>query len=228
MATTLTVTCPECKKQFKAPADLVGKKIRCKGCEAIFTVKSAPAVKPTSKAKPAAPTEPPPIALRQEEEDDDNPYGVDKLDNVPRCPYCTYEMEEGAIICLNCGYNVHTREHFRTKKVYETTAMDYFLWWLPAFGCILAILLMVGYCVFHHYALPGILIKNWDKVYADKKEDRGDTISAEETPWYAFIFRPEIEVWLAVGALFGSWKAGRFAYKRLVQDNQPPEIEKRT
>src|SRR5262249_55539433 len=147
---------------------------RCKGCDAIFTVKSSPAVKPASRAKPAAPAEPPPIALRRDEEDDDNPYSVDKLDDVLRCPYCTEEMEEGAIICLSCGYNTQTREHFKTKKVYETTGMDYFVWWLPGIACILAILLMLGYCAFHHFALPGIAISNWDKVYEQKKGDRGE------------------------------------------------------
>ena len=40
MATTVTVTCPECKKQLKAPPEIVGKKIRCKGCEHIFVAKA--------------------------------------------------------------------------------------------------------------------------------------------------------------------------------------------
>src|SRR5262245_1003468 len=54
MATTITVTCPECQKQIKAPPEIVGKKIRCKGCEHTFIAKAdSSAIKPAGAIKPA-------------------------------------------------------------------------------------------------------------------------------------------------------------------------------
>ena len=62
MATTIVISCPECDKQIKAPAELEGKKIRCKGCGHTFVVRASaaagdgdgPAAKPAKK-KPAPP-----------------------------------------------------------------------------------------------------------------------------------------------------------------------------
>ena len=36
MPASITIVCPECDKEMKAPADVAGKKIRCKGCGAMF------------------------------------------------------------------------------------------------------------------------------------------------------------------------------------------------
>jgi DNA-directed RNA polymerase subunit M/transcription elongation factor TFIIS len=231
MADPIVVSCPECKKQLKLRADLQGKKIRCKNCEAVFTVKTT-AVKPASRSKPAPAPEPElPVPLKKEEEEGDNPYDLTFESSVPRCPFCIHEMEPGAIICLNCGYNTATRERVPTKAVYESTGLDYFIWWLPAIACILAILLMIGYCVFHHFALPDMAIDNWEQVYNDPNKGDGSrsrTARHDDTPGWALIFHPALEVWLVVISLVLSWKCGKFAYKRLVKEPHPPEIEKRT
>src|SRR5437762_3454300 len=36
MPATITVICPECDKEMKAPAEAEGKKIKCKGCGKTF------------------------------------------------------------------------------------------------------------------------------------------------------------------------------------------------
>src|SRR5262249_59779563 len=63
MAETITIICPECEKSIKAPAEVVGKKIRCKGCGETFTarapkespkgIKTAKDAKAKDKDKPA-------------------------------------------------------------------------------------------------------------------------------------------------------------------------------
>src|SRR5262249_58790034 len=122
MAATITISCPDCKKQMKAPAHLEGKKVRCKECGATFAVKApaparaAPEPKPApakDKVKPAKgggkPAAPAKAAARRsvhDDPDDDNPnpYGVTDIDLAPRCPYCAHALDgEDAIICLNCG-----------------------------------------------------------------------------------------------------------------------------
>src|SRR5262245_36147539 len=122
--TTLTVTCPNCQKQIKAPAELQGKKIRCKACEQVFVVqpdrpvKANPAKpaaaakgKPPAQAAPPAPEAPLDVVpLADDDEDNPNPYGLTEETFAPRCPHCAYELESAdAKVCLNCGYNTATR-----------------------------------------------------------------------------------------------------------------------
>src|SRR5205085_4078975 len=97
---TMTISCPECDRQIKAPADAVGKKIRCKACEHVFVIKApakAPApikaTKPAKAEKPAkSATAPkpahPPKPTHYDEDDDRNPYGLAEADETLRCPQC--------------------------------------------------------------------------------------------------------------------------------------------
>src|SRR5205085_6093737 len=38
MAATIVVACPNCQKQLKGPAEIQGKKVRCKSCGHTFSV----------------------------------------------------------------------------------------------------------------------------------------------------------------------------------------------
>jgi DNA-directed RNA polymerase subunit RPC12/RpoP len=54
MSATLSYTCPECQTQLRGPAELQGKKGRCKHCGHVFVLKAPPAPKAAApKAKPA-------------------------------------------------------------------------------------------------------------------------------------------------------------------------------
>src|SRR5262245_52786911 len=129
----IVTSCPECKKQIRAPASALGKKIRCKACEHVFVVEAppkgkaapskAPPAKPGPPPKAVTPAKPPPKGAPPAKPSDDefdqdsNPYGVTTTELGHRCPQCAAEMPSpDAIICLNCGYNTETREQFRTKK----------------------------------------------------------------------------------------------------------------
>ena len=90
-----------------------------------------------------------PIAFKPEDEEDaknPNPYGVahDDLD-VPRCPFCAQELDPpDTKVCLNCGYNLLDRKRAESRTVYELTTGDYFMHWLPALLCILAIMIILS------------------------------------------------------------------------------------
>jgi hypothetical protein len=220
MATTIVLVCPECGKQVKAPDNVLGKKVRCKFCQAAF-VASQPGGKAPPAGKPAKPpagkgVKPPagkPAKSGKPKLDDDdedaNPYGVTTLDLVPRCPECANEMEsEDAVICLHCGYNTRTRIRAKTRKVEDTTVGDYILWLLPGAACVLAVLIIIGFDI-------------WYLMKID------DYINAENDSWYLAVWvSGGIKTWVVIMSLGLIWLAGKYAFKRLVLHFHPPEVER--
>jgi DNA-directed RNA polymerase subunit M/transcription elongation factor TFIIS len=213
MAEIITVICPECATKMKAPAQVEGKKAKCKKCGASFVARDAdrgraPA-KPAAKGgKPAKPAEPEPDLLDVKPADDDDegsdPYGVTETVLTSRCPQCANEMEPEDIICLHCGYNTRTREQTRTRKVVDQTFLDFFLWLLPGILCVL-------------FILAAII---WDIVYCLYADDwYGEA-------WYNFLASGAIKMWMVIITIFFMAAALRFAIKRLILHNKPPEIEK--
>jgi len=220
MAATISVACPECGKQIKAPADLEGKKIRCKDCGTVFALKAPPPVKAgKTEAKPAKkdgkaeakPAAKPPVkakakpkrSVHDDDDDNPNPYGVTDTDLGHRCPYCAQVMEgEDSVICLQCGYNTQTRMRTEMKKVFETTGMDWFLWLLPGILSILTILLLIGFDVLYFFKLP----------YAEA-----------ENEWYWMFAIYGIKLWVIIVTLFIMFFCARFAVKRLIFHPRPPE-----
>jgi hypothetical protein len=140
---------------------------------------------------------------------DRNPYGVTELDLTPRCPFCAKEMEsEEAIICVHCGYNTQTRSMGATKRTFANTGQDIFMWMLPAFGCILAILALAAGVIYLWTSLP----------------NPEDPKVKEE--WWKHFIEPA-KIWGSIAAGFMAFFAGMFAIKRLVIQPTPPEMEKK-
>ena len=96
MPPTITIACPECHKEMKAPITLAGKTIRCKDCGHSFVAGGGPA---PARGKPApakgkgtpgkgAPKGPPGGKAARgkpaDDEEDANPYGVTETDLAPR------------------------------------------------------------------------------------------------------------------------------------------------
>jgi len=128
-----------------------------------------------------------------------NPYGVTTLDLTPRRPHCAKEMEEGDIVCLNCGYNTQTRTHARTKHLKYITGKDWTLWLGPPIACAVAVLGLIGFCCWFEFAL------DWDD---DNAFHRG------------------VRIWVPVICAFPGYFATAFAVKRLLLHPRPPEVEK--
>jgi DNA-directed RNA polymerase subunit RPC12/RpoP len=182
MATTIKVTCPKCKKGFQAPDTVKGKKVRCKSCNEVFTVG----------------------AKQDEEWGVIASYAVGSLKDVPRCPFCAHDLEEEEqVICLNCGYNLLTRERHSTQVIHEVTGSDRFIWLLPGILCLLVALLFLTCVAFM-----------WVPI------DLGDV-------WKDWVQNTEFtKIYLSVICAFIIFYCGRFAVKRLVMHPQPPDREK--
>ena len=56
-------------------------------------------------------------------------------------------MEEGDVVCLHCGYNTQSRAHAHTKRVHHTTGGDWFKWLAPPILCAIAVLGLIGFCL---------------------------------------------------------------------------------
>lgn len=218
MAETVAIRCPECKQKMNAPPTVLGKRVKCKGCNATFVAEAvtdpvavpAKGTKPSpakSAAKPAAAKPAPSKPSRASNDDDDaNPYDVTHLDLTPRCPECANELEsEDAVVCLHCGYNTVTRQRKKKVRTYDVTGQDIFIWLLPGIGSALGV---IGLIVF-------------DLVYVMyAKEWFG-------TEWYAFLAHGSIQMWLCIISIFVMYPLARFAIKRLIFDYTPPEVERR-
>jgi hypothetical protein len=197
MASTITIICPECEKSLKAPPDVIGKKIRCKGCGHVFAARAPQGAKKGEKAPKKS------EGLLDESE---GAYGVTDVYLGARCPFCANAMEEGDVICLHCGYNTVTRQTARMRKVREVTGWDVFLWLLPGIGCALILLtLVIG-----------------DLLYITQvnQEDFGDA-------WYDFIGTKGMKIWISVIVIFFCWISGKFAVRRLIFNYWPPEVEEK-
>lgn len=163
MPATLDVSCPNCDKPLKVPAELEGKKVKCKGCEEVFVIKApkaktaAPSKKAPAAKKPAPetpkaeekPPEKPKSPFLDEDDDDDGqapkPMAVVKEDDAPRCPHCANELDPpDAIVCYICGYNNVTRVKSETKKVIEHDAAD---WATHLATPIIALIIVIGLIV---------------------------------------------------------------------------------
>ncbi len=232
MPATITISCPECGKQLKAPANVVGKKIRCKGCDEVFVAREAvdevdevedveeaeeaPKKKPAAKKAPAKKDDKKPAKKDEKKDGDDeaNPYGITHEDDSLRCPHCAAAMlSEEAIICVECGYNTQTREKGNTRKTIEPTGMEVFLWLLPGILHALLVICIITWLIIH-WAFLG----QWMGVYN----------TPPNTEWYTFLDHQSMKIWFTVPLLFVLVNSTWAAILRLAINNEPPEIELKT
>jgi predicted Zn finger-like uncharacterized protein len=205
MATMIT-SCPECKKQIKVPAEIAGKKIKCKACGTIFVATST-AVRPD----PDPPKQPDIFKPVDDDEGDGKPYGVTELDLAPRCPYCAHEFEdEDQVICLNCGYNTVTRQMGRTQRIRDTTGWDWFWWLLPAILCVLL------------FTICSLELINVVAGYLIYGEERKAEMEPMARPCYNCCV-----LWTSIFCLWIMYLTGKFSFKRFIFHPKPPEEELR-
>jgi len=179
-----------------------------------------PSVSQTST--PAAPGK---VARPFDDDPDDdgtaNPYGVtrDEFD-IPRCPFCAKELDPpDTKICLSCGYDLIARKRHASKKVYELTAGDYFMHWLPAILWIIALLALLGGATFASLSMRGWLA---DSFLA--KDEKNPVTNAVEFYLPPFCFN----IWIWIFTLYFTYLGGRFIIRRLVFNWRPEEVIKKS
>jgi len=229
---------------IRLPAAARGKKVRCKGCESVFTVPNededdAPIrVKVKAKAAPVPPPPPPPdddapIGFAKEPEvkkpvddddDEDNPkpFSVITTDEAPRCPHCATELDPpDTKVCLNCGYNMQSRKRHASKKVEEHTGQDYLNWWMPAFIWIFVMLLILGIELFLILQMRNVVETEFDFLV---KDDKNEVTKQSQYFLHPDCFTTFFSVITVAVFIFGV----RFVFKRLIKEWKPPEVEVKT
>jgi len=220
---SITIKCPECDKALKVAEESLGKKIRCKECEHVFRAEAPAAqsakadkaittkpdkAKTKGKGDAKAEAKPAPAKKKPYDDDDDGPknYGVTDTELGSRCPECANEMEEGAIICLTCGFNTRDRTRVRKRKIKDVTGGEIFLWQLPGYLCALVVLW------FFTNIILNIVWWNW--IVAWFGADWSGVAKGLILWWIIF------DIWIV-------YIAGKFAIKRLIFNNMPPEEEEK-
>ncbi len=142
-----------------------------------------------------------------DDEEDDVEYGVNKEEDVPRCPNCAEELEdERDVICVKCGYNLRERVLYRTRKMVHKGFGDYLIWHGLA---ILFTILVIGLIVWNvlvFTALPG-----W--------------LGGEESWGGSFVANNIFRLWNFLFSLYGVWVMGKYAVIRFFIHPHPPEEE---
>lgn len=113
------VTCPDCGKGYRWQSKLIGKKVPCKQCGSTFEVPIAPGIG---------------IALAPVA--DDGTYELDlegedtpaanhaKPANKGKCPSCNSPVRDGAVLCMNCGFNMAEGRKLQTAVAATPATAD--------------------------------------------------------------------------------------------------------
>jgi hypothetical protein len=93
-ADDLRFACPACGKRYRWNPQFAGRSAKC-GCGAKLVVPSEPPVEPAPQ-----------------------PDGIEA-----KCPSCSAPLAPGAVLCVNCGYNLKTGKKL-SAVVVETDGED--------------------------------------------------------------------------------------------------------
>ena len=219
MSATLEITCPKCRKEFKVPAALTGKTIKCKACTTPFKVSPpAPAAPPADADAPIKFKDDPEPAKRPSvsADEDLDPYGVQQDDShIARCPFCAQALDPpDTKICQECGYDMQQRKRHATVVTAEATGEEVFQHLLPGILCVVLIvaLLVVNVICF-------LNMRDW---MTNGMLDAGE--KDEATGNAKFILPPLcFNLWIGLMSLAVSFFAGKFAVKRLILNPKPEE-----
>lgn len=109
------VACPGCSKGYRWQESLVGREVHCKQCGTQFRVPDAPGVG---------------IAIESIAEDGTYDLDLDAQQDTPassefhaapanngKCPSCNSPVRDGAMLCMNCGFNMAEGKKIEAPQV---------------------------------------------------------------------------------------------------------------
>ncbi|MEM9411293.1 MAG: MJ0042-type zinc finger domain-containing protein, partial [Planctomycetota bacterium] len=118
----ISAKCDSCSAQFKLKDEFAGKKVKCPKCSKPFMVPSVRkkvAQQPPNDGYGLEPVQPRQAMNPMLDLLDD--MGVESTPLGPVCPKCSAELTPGAIICMECGYNMETGKQLETMTFKDPT-----------------------------------------------------------------------------------------------------------
>lgn len=100
------VTCPGCGKGYRWQSKLIEKHVPCKACGAEFIVPYAPGEGIAINPEPAADDSTYDLAIDDSKDTPNSPANHAAPAAGGKCPSCNSPVREGAMLCLNCGFNM--------------------------------------------------------------------------------------------------------------------------
>ena len=101
----IKVKCGSCSAQFKAKEELAGRRVKCPKCQNPVVIAAAAAPTPAARAPKRGAN---PLLDILDEED------VRSRTSGPICDNCGSEVKHGAVICIDCGFNLETGDRLET------------------------------------------------------------------------------------------------------------------
>ena len=103
----IKVKCGSCDAGFKAKDSLAGRKVKCPKCKEPLRIPAAPP-QPVAKAAAAPAASHNPLLDLLDEQN------IRSTSGGPMCENCAADLEPGAIICMECGFNHQTGGQLQT------------------------------------------------------------------------------------------------------------------
>jgi len=106
----IKVKCGKCDAGFKAKDSLAGRRVKCPKCKEPLTIPAAAPPQQAAKAVSAAPaaSHNPLLDLLDEQ-------NIRQTSGGAMCENCAGELEPGAFICMECGFNHQTGGQLQTE-----------------------------------------------------------------------------------------------------------------
>jgi hypothetical protein len=102
---TITFQCDGCGRQLRTDDQYEGQSTQCPSCKAITVVPvQLEVVENVEQNRPAAAVQPPPLPA------DGKPPAL------TACPECGTNLGRGAVLCIECGFDLRTGQRRKTKK----------------------------------------------------------------------------------------------------------------
>lgn len=114
----IRATCGSCNSTFNARDELAGKRVKCPKCAQGMKIPALAAAPVSARSAGKAAAMDPMEALLKEANVGES------IHSGPICPDCATPIVPGAIICVDCGFNLETGKKLRTASETEDGEVD--------------------------------------------------------------------------------------------------------